>query len=80
MRSNYRMLGVADLIDAARRKREPRCSGRLAAHVLEIMEAALLSAETRRFVTIKSEIERPKPLTTADARRLAVPEALPPGL
>ena len=73
MRSNYRMLGVADLIDAARRKREPRCSGRLAAHVLEVMESTLLSAETRRFVTLKTEVERPKPLTEADARRLAAP-------
>jgi len=77
MRSNYRMLGVADMIDAARRKREPRCSGRFAAHVLEIMEAALASAEKGRFVTLKSTTERPKPLTAADARRLAVPEALP---
>jgi predicted dehydrogenase len=76
-RSNYRMLGVADLIDAARRKREPRCSGRFAAHVLEVMEATLVSAAKQKFVTIKSEIERPKPLTPADARRLAVPAALP---
>jgi predicted dehydrogenase len=73
MRSNYRMLGVADLIDAARKKREPRCSGRLAAHVLEVMESTLKSAETRRFVTLKTEVERPKPLTEADARRLAAP-------
>ena len=43
-RANYRMLGVADLIDAARSKREPRCSGRLAAHVVEVMEAILTSA------------------------------------
>ena len=73
MRSNYRMLGVADLIDAVAKKREPRCSGRLAAHVLEVMESTLISAETRRFVTLKSEVERPKPLTEADARRLAAP-------
>ncbi len=77
MRSNYRMLGVADLIDAVRHKREPRCSGRLAMHVLEVMESTLTSAATRRFITLKSEVERPRPLSEADARRLAVPEALP---
>ncbi len=75
MRSNYRMLGVADVIDAARKKREPRCSGRLAAHVVEIMEAALVSAQTRKFVTIKSEVQRPKALTDTDARRLAKGDA-----
>jgi hypothetical protein len=77
MRSNYRMVGVADLVDAARRKREPRCSGRLAAHVLEVMEATLTSAQTRKFITLKTEVERPKPLSEADAKRLAVAEALP---
>ena len=77
MRANYRMLGVADLVDAVRRKREPRCSGRLAAHVLEVMESTLASAATGRFVTLKSEIARPKPLSQADARRLAAAEVRP---
>ncbi len=76
MRSNYRMLGVADLVDAAHRKREPRCSGRLAAHVLDVMESTLVSAEQRKFVTIKTEGVRPKPLSEADAKRLALPETL----
>ncbi len=77
MRSNYRMLGVADLVDAAHRKREPRCSGRLAAHVLEVMESTLASAAAGRFVTLKSEVARPKPLSGADAKRLAAAEVLP---
>ena len=76
MRSNYRMLGVADLVDAVRRKREPRCSGRLAAHVLDVMESTLTSAATRKFVTLKSDVERPRPLTEADAKRLAAPQPL----
>lgn len=75
MRANYRMLGVADLVDAVQRKREPRCSGRLAAHVLEVMEATLLSAEQRKFIAIKSEGTRPRPLSEADAKRLAAPAA-----
>lgn len=69
-RANYRMLGVADMIDATRRKREPRCSGRLAAHVVEVMEAILKSADKDTFVAIKSKVERPKPLTEADAAKL----------
>jgi predicted dehydrogenase len=69
-RANYRMLGVADLIDAAAKNREPRCSGRLAAHVVEVMEAILTSGEKRKFVAITSTADRPKPLTAADAKRL----------
>jgi hypothetical protein len=30
----------------------------------------LVSAETRKFVNIKSKVDRPKPLTAADAERL----------
>jgi predicted dehydrogenase len=70
VRANYRMLGVAELIMAAAESREPRCSGRLAAHVVDVMESILLSAAERRFVTIKSTTERPSPLTPADAQRL----------
>ena len=76
-RSNYRMLGVADLVDAADKDREPRCSGRLAAHVVDIMESILLSAADRQFVAVRSTVERPAPLTAADARRLASKELRP---
>lgn len=70
-RSNYRMLGVADLIDAVRKDREPRCSGRLAAHVVDIMESIMISAAERRFVNLRSTVDRPAPLTAADVRRLS---------
>ncbi|MBN8994061.1 MAG: Gfo/Idh/MocA family oxidoreductase [Rhizobiales bacterium] len=70
-RANYRMLGVADLVDAAAKGREPRCSGRLAAHVVEVMESILVSAAEKRFVKLRSSIERPAPLTAADAKRFA---------
>jgi predicted dehydrogenase len=68
--ANYRMLGVADLIDAVRHDREPRCSGRLAAHVVEVMESILTSAAKREFVKIRSMVERPAPLKASEAKRL----------
>jgi hypothetical protein len=68
--ANYRILGVADLIDAVQKKREPRCSGRMAAHVVEVMEAILVSSGKRGFVKIRSTVERPRPLTPADYKRL----------
>ena len=70
-RANYRMLGVADLVDAAAKGREPRCSGRLAAHVVEVMESILVSAAEKRFIRVRSGVERPAPLTAADAKRFA---------
>ena len=72
-RANYRMLGVADLIDAVQNNREPRCSGRLAAHVVDVMESILISAAERSFVKVRSTVERPAPLTAADAKRLTKP-------
>jgi predicted dehydrogenase len=74
-RANYRMLGVSDLVDAIRSKREPRCSGRLAAHVVEVMEAILSSAAKGAFTMIKSEVTRPAPLTAAVAKKLAAAPA-----
>ena len=65
------MAGVADLVDAVSRDREPRCSGRLAAHIVEIMESILVSGRERRFVRMRSTTGRPAPLTAADIRRLA---------
>lgn len=67
---NYRMLGVADMLDAVAGGRLPRCSGRLAAHIVEVMESILTSAREGRFVEISSVIDRPPPLTAADAARL----------
>jgi predicted dehydrogenase len=68
--ANYRMLGVADLVDAANRNREPRASGRLAAHVVDVMESILTAAAERRHVKIRTTVDRPAPLTAAAARRL----------
>jgi predicted dehydrogenase len=69
-RANYRMLGVADMIEAANQGREPRASGRLAAHVVDVMESILASAAEKKFVKMRSTVERPPALTPADAKRL----------
>ncbi len=50
--ANQRGLGVSDLVDAWREGREPRASGRLAAHVVSVMEAMLLAAERGASVTL----------------------------
>lgn len=69
-RANYRMLGVADLIRALHEGRLPRASGDLALHVLEIMEAILLSGENQQSVTIAGRVTQPPLLGEDEARSL----------
>ena len=60
---NFRGLGVADLALALRGNRPQRCSGELALHVLEVMEAFQVSSDTGRHVTIATRPPRPAPLS-----------------
>lgn len=69
-RANYRMLGVADLIRALHEGRRPRASGDLALHVLEIMEAILLSSESQQSVAITGSVVQPQLLNEDEARSL----------
>jgi predicted dehydrogenase len=59
---NFRILGLADLAVAIRTGRPHRCSGTLAFHVLEVMEAFQRSSDTGAAVRIESSCERPAPL------------------
>jgi predicted dehydrogenase len=61
--ANYRAFAVAELAAAARKKTRQRASGRLALHVLEVMEAILVSGEKGRAVGIKDKAQRPPVLT-----------------
>lgn len=54
-----RGIGLADLAEAVAEGRPHRASGRLALHVLEIMDAVLRSSADRRVVSIGSTVERP---------------------
>jgi hypothetical protein len=63
---NYRIIGLADMATAILAGRPHRCSGELAFHVLEIMEAFLQSSDQRRSVNINSRCERPAPLPARD--------------
>jgi predicted dehydrogenase len=69
-RANYRMLGVADMLEAAESGREPRCSGRVALHALDVMMSILQAAAERKVVDLSTTAERPAPLTALDAERL----------
>ena len=57
-----RIIGVADMAYAIRSNRKNRCSGELAYHVLDVMEAIEDSAAKGRNVMIQSTTERPAAL------------------
>jgi predicted dehydrogenase len=61
--ANYRALAVAELAAAARSKSPQRASGRLALHVLEVMEAILTSGEKKSVIVIQNKAERPAMLS-----------------
>jgi predicted dehydrogenase len=69
-RANYRMLGVADLARSLETGAMPRASGELALHVLEIMEAILISGERMEPVAVEGEISQPAFLGEVEAHNL----------
>ncbi len=57
--------GVQDLADAIRHDRPHRCSGEMAAHVVEIIEAIHQSAATEEPVAVLSSFPPPEPMPWA---------------
>ncbi len=54
--------GVADLVTAIRSGREHRANGKLAHHVIEVMEGAVIFPAKGRHVIIESTCDRSAPL------------------
>jgi len=60
---NTRSLGLADMAAAIIEGRPHRCSGDLAFHVLDVMQAFLESSERGSHIEIGSTCARPEPMT-----------------
>jgi predicted dehydrogenase len=61
-RDGARGIGLADLAEAIEHDRPHRASGRVALHVLEIMDAVLRSSASHGAVEIESGVDRPEPV------------------
>jgi predicted dehydrogenase len=59
---NSRGIGLADMAQALRTGRQPRASGELGMHVLDVIHAFLDSSERGEHVVVGSTFERPEPL------------------
>ena len=64
-RDSGRGFGLADLADTPAGA-EPRAGGRLAFHVLDVLESVLRSADTGREEQIQSTVERPEAVPLTD--------------
>ena len=68
--ANYRGIGLSDMIDAIKNKREARCSLDLAIHVLEVMEGIIKSSETRNIYNMKTKSKQPLFLSESEIEKL----------
>jgi predicted dehydrogenase len=57
-----RGIGLQDLAEAVAEEREPRASGRLGAHFVDVARSTLLAAAEGRAVDVTSRVARPEPL------------------
>ena len=64
---NCRGLGVADLAEAVREGTEPRASGAIAHHVLDVMQSIAESTHQARHIEVESTCERPAPMPLGTA-------------
>lgn len=62
-KDEWRALGVADMAAAITANRPHRASGELAAHVLDVMAAAIITSEEGRTIDIASAPPRPAPMS-----------------
>ncbi len=61
-RTNSRVIGLVDLAYAIRERRQPRASGDMALHVLEVIEGILTSIRENRCVEMNTVFAKPEPL------------------
>jgi hypothetical protein len=55
-------VGIADMADALKKRRQHRMNGELGLHIVEVMEAFHVSARAGRKIAIKSRCKQPEPM------------------
>ena len=68
--SNYRGIGLADMIYSIENNRKHRCNDQLALHVLDLIESTILAAESKKEIQLRSSCEQPKPLIEEEIKIL----------
>ena len=68
--SNYRGVGLSEMIYSIENNIQHRCNGNLALHVLDIIESTIIASETKKEVSLRSTCEQQKPLSEEQIKLL----------
>jgi len=68
--SNYRGIGLSEMIYAIENNKPHRCSGELAFHVLDIIDTVIHAAKKNQEVEIKSTCKKPEPMSEKEIEHL----------
>ena len=68
--SNYRGIGLSEMLDSIENKRKHRCNGALALHVLDIIESTIIASETKKEVVLRSTCDQPAPFLEEEVKKL----------
>ena len=58
--ANYRGVGLSEMIYCIENNQEHRCNGKLALHVLDMMDTTIQSAEQNKSLTLRTSCEKTK--------------------
>ena len=68
--SNYRGIGLSEMVYSIENNVEQRCNGELALHVLDIIESAMIAAESKEEVSLRSTCKRPNCFEDKEIKKL----------
>ena len=68
--SNYRGIGLSEMIYSLENQKKHRCNGELALHVLDIIESTIIASETKREISLRSTCNQPNPLNEEEVKLL----------
>jgi len=68
--SNYRGVGLSEMIYSIANNYQHRCNGNLALHVLDIIESIIIASKTKKEINLRSTCNQPKPFTDNEVKKL----------
>ena len=68
--SNFRGVGLSEMIYAIENKKNHRCNGQIALHVLDLIESTMISAEKNIRIPLQSTCDRPAAFTEQDILKI----------
>ena len=68
--SNYRGIGLSEMIYSLENNKKHRCNDELALHVLDIIESTIIASDTKKEISLRSSCNQPEPFTEKEVKLL----------